>query len=46
MLIEEIKRSITKIDKKKEEKKRILNAILDFTIWLCEIKRNGGNYIH
>ena len=41
MLIEEIKRSITKVDQK-----RILNSILDFTIRLREIKRNGGNYIH
>ena len=40
-LIEEIKRSVTKVDKKK-----ILNSILDFTIRLREIKRNGGNYIH
>ena len=40
MLTEEIKRSITKV-----AKKRILNSILDFTIRLREIKRNGGNYI-
>ena len=41
MLIEERKRSMTKIDKK-----RILNSIRDFTIRLREIKRNGGNYTH
>ena len=39
--IDEIKRSITKVDKK-----RILNSILDCTIKLHERKRNGGNYIH
>ena len=44
MLIEEIKRSITKGDKK--SKNFILNSILDFTLRLREIKRNGGNYIH
>ena len=41
MLIGEIKRSITKVDKKKT-----FNSTLDFTIRLREIKRNGGNYIH
>ncbi|CAF4535860.1 unnamed protein product [Rotaria socialis] len=40
-LIEEIKSSVTKVDKEK-----ILNSILDFTIRLREIKRNGGNNIH
>ena len=40
-LIEEIKRSVKKVDKE-----RILNSILDFTIRLREIKRNGGDYIH
>ena len=40
MLIEEIKRSITKVDKK-----RILNSALDNTIRLGEVKRNRGNYI-
>ena len=41
MLIEEINRTITKVDQK-----RILNPTLDFTIRLREMKRNGGNYIH
>lgn len=40
-LIEEIKRSVAKVDKK-----IILNSILDFTIRLRIIKKNGGNYIH
>ena len=41
ILIEQIKRSITNVDKQ-----RILNSILGFTIRLREIKRNGGNHIH
>ena len=41
MLIEGIKRFITKVGRK-----RLLNSILNFTIRLREIKRNGGNYIY
>ncbi|CAF2187062.1 unnamed protein product [Rotaria magnacalcarata] len=40
-LIEEIKRSVVKVDKK-----IFFNSILDFTIRLRMIKKNGGNYIH
>ena len=40
MLIEEVKRSIIKVDKK-----RILNSIFDFTLRLLETKRNGKNYV-
>ena len=46
MPIEEIKCSITKVDKKKKKRRRILNSLLDFTLRLREIKRNGGNSIH
>jgi hypothetical protein len=38
-LIDEIKRSVKKIEKK------ILNPVLDFNVQLRSIKQNRGNYI-
>ncbi|CAF1429851.1 unnamed protein product [Adineta ricciae] len=39
-LIDGIKRSVKKIKKEK-----ILHSVLDFTVRLCLIQKNGGNYI-
>ena len=39
-LIDEIKRSVKKI-----EKEKILHSVLDFTVRLRLIQKNGGNYI-
>jgi len=38
-LIDEIKRSVKKI-----EKEKILHSVLDFTVRLRLIQKNGGNY--
>jgi hypothetical protein len=39
-LINEIKRSVKKI-----EKEKILHSVLDFTVRLRLIQKNGGSYI-
>ena len=39
-MINEIKSSVKKI-----EKKKILHSVLDFTVRLCQIQKNGGDYI-
>ena len=40
ILIEEIKRAVKKV-----EQEKILNSLLDFTVRLRLIKKNGGDYI-
>ena len=40
ILIEEIKRAVKKV-----EQEKILNSVLDFTVRLRLIKKNGGDYI-
>ena len=39
-LIDEMKRSVKKI-----EKEKILHSALDFTVRLCLVQKNGGNYV-
>ena len=39
-MVSEIKSSVKKI-----EKKKILHYVLDFTVRLRQIQKNGGNYI-